>query len=498
MNGNPGEKKPHRTARFAWSLFLGLLVLAGPSPLFAVPIEATLYPESARITEAITARLQPADAGRLSAVFSLPGVADPATLTIGCLPAGSCRIEDYRVKRVETPLGLKEAEIEMKAAKARDEAARIRAAILAAETQIQFWQLQTKAKTKTLADARNMAAAIGQNIRKAGQEKIALEVGLGKVEQRLRDIEAERAALPERRKATWQVTATLSGTAAREQTLGIAYRTGGCGWSPVYRIEAKPGEKKILLSFDAEIRQASGQDWKDVKVMLAFSDPQKGTAEAPAVAAVPPRKPDAPPPKKGKKARKSAADVKTSEPVPGKGSPPTPSAPASPPCATGACGPWSLGKTNVPAGAAVTRNVLLETADGSFLYRMESLAGEPVLQAEGRRDWTVRMPAGPARFMIEGAVTGHGRFPEQRDRSLMFGRDPRVALRAGIGSGRIEVNNGRPEPILLLWRDGGPAETTVTIPAGASVVLPPSPAPHGTQEQAPLSSASPSAPEEQK
>ncbi len=498
MNGKPGKKKRHRTARFAWSLFLGLLVLAGPSALFAVPIEVTLYPESARIAEAIKARLQPADAGRLSTVFSLPGALDPSTLTIGCLPAGSCRVEDYRVKKVETPLGLKESEIEKKAAKARDEAARIRTAILAAETQIQFWQLQTKAKTKTLADARNMAAAIGQNIRKTGREKIALEEGLGKVEQRLRDIEAERAALPERRKAVWEVTATLSGTAAREQTLGIAYRMGGCGWNPVYRIEAKPGEQKIQLSFDAEIRQASGQDWKDVQVMLVFSDPTKGTAAAAAVAAVPSLKPDAPPVKKGKKARKSAAGAKVREPVPEKEPSPDPAAPATAPCATGACGPWILGKTDVPAGSAVTRNVLRETGDGSFLYRMESLAGEPILQAEGRPAWTVRMPAGPALFMIDGAVTGHGRFPEQGDRSLMFGRDPRVALLAGSGSGRIEVNNGRSESILLLWPDGGPAETTVAIPAGASVVLPPSPAPHGTREQAPLSSSSPSAPEERK
>ncbi len=498
MNGSPGEKKPYRTARLAWSVFLGLLVLTGPSPLYAVPIEATLYPESARITEAITARLQPADAGRLSAVFSLPGAADPATLTIGCLPAASCRVEDYRVKRVETPLGLKEAEIEKRAAKARDEAARTRAAILAAETQIQFWQLQTKAKTKTLADARNMAAAIGQNIRKAGQEKIALEESLGKLEQRLRDIEAERAALPERRKATWQVTTTLSGTAAREQTLEIAYRTGGCGWSPVYRIEARPGEQKILLSFDAEIRQASGQDWKDVQVMLAYSDPQKDTAAAAAVAAAPSLKPDAPPPKKGKKARKSAADAKISKPVSEKEASPVTAAPITASCTIGACGPWSLGKTDIPAGTAVTRNVLRETGNGSFLYRMESIASEPVLQSEGYKTWTVRMPAGPALFMIDGAVTGHGRFLEQEDRSHTFGRDPRVALRAGSGSGRIEVNNGRPEPILLLWRDGGPAETRVTIPAGASVALPPSPATHGTQEQAPLSSFSPAPQEERK
>ncbi len=150
MIGKAGEKKLYRAARRGFPFFLGLLVLIGPSPLLAVPVEVTLYPDSARITEMVHAKL-PSSAGSLaSANFTLPGSADPATLTIGCLPAGSCRVEDYQVKRIETPLGPKEAEIEKKAAKLRDEDARIRAAILATESQIQFWQLQTKAKQRPL------------------------------------------------------------------------------------------------------------------------------------------------------------------------------------------------------------------------------------------------------------------------------------------------------------------------------------------------------------
>ncbi|MGV8080184.1 MAG: DUF4139 domain-containing protein [Syntrophales bacterium] len=465
MSWIPVETGLRRAAGLVVAAFLGLCSLLIPSVLFAVPVEVTLYPDSARITETVTARLQPSAGGPASAVLSLPGPADPATLTVGCLPAGSCRIEDYRVKRVETPLGPKEAEIEKKAAKGRDEAARTRAAILATEAQIQFWQLQTKAKTKTLADARNMAAAIGQNIRKAGQEKIALEESLRRAEQRLRDMEAERTALPDRRKATWQITASLSGTTAREQTLMVTYHMGGCGWTPSYRIEARPGEGKIRMSFDAELRQASGQDWKDVQVMLAFSDPLKGPATAKTVAA--------PPPKKGKKARKGAAEKKAVEPVPGKESPPVPADLASAPCATGACGPWTLGKTDIPAGAAVTRNILLETGDESFLYLMESPGGKPVLRSEGRRAWTDRLPAGPALFMIDGAVTGHGRYPEQGGRTFTFGEDPRVTLRAGRGDRRFEVNNGRPEPIRLLWRDERRETEIRSIQPGASAALPP-------------------------
>jgi hypothetical protein len=364
------------------------------------------------------------------------------------------------VKRVETPLGPKEAENRKESGERERRGRRTRAAILATEAQIQFWQLQTKAKTKTLADARNMAAAIGQNIRKAGQEKIALDESLRRAEQRLRDMEAERTALPDRRKATWQITASLSGTTAREQTLMVTYHMGGCGWTPSYRIEARPGEGKSWDVLRRELRQASGQDWKDVQVMLAFSDPLKGPATAKTVAAPPEKREKSTQGGGGKESRRTARKRIT----------PVPADLASAPCATGACGPWTLGKTDI-RGRSRHKEHTLKTGDESFLYLMESPGGKPVLRSEGRRACTDRCRRVPP---VHDRRRRHGTraYPEQGGRTFTFGEDPGSPCAPAAGQ-TFEVNNGRPEPIRLLWRDERRETEILSIQPGASAALPP-------------------------
>jgi hypothetical protein len=474
MTPRPNTNPVIRGGSGTLPFLLLLLHLAAPPPSPAAPVEAILYPHSALVTENVTVRLQPGDGGMRSAVFTLPGSAMPETMTLGCLPPGSCRIEDFRVRRIETALGPKEAEIEKRAAGLREEAARIRAAIQAVEAQVQFWQLQTKAKTKNLADATNLAAAIGRNIRRAGQEKISLEANLRKAQQRLAENEEEKAALPDRRTVSWQITVFLSGAPVRDQALTYAYRSGSCGWSPVYRIDAAPGNGKVVLSLDAEIRQATGRDWKDVHVILSAPGPVEdrppsaGSAAAPAV-------PPAPPPETGKKARKAPAKKKAGASAPSAETPAAPSPQAPLPPAATVFGPWSLGKVHLPTGAAVKRNVLRETRDAAFLYRLEPGGETPLLQADALPAGSGGLPAGPAQFLVDGAVAGRGRFPLDAATPVVFGADPRVFLRARARTGRFEVVNGRPEPIRLLWQDGPSAPEDVTVSPGAALAAPPVP-----------------------
>jgi len=49
------------------------------------------------------------------------------------------------------------------------------AKLQALEVQLQFWQAQTKAKAKTLADVSKLADAIGKNVRRDHQEKLTIE-----------------------------------------------------------------------------------------------------------------------------------------------------------------------------------------------------------------------------------------------------------------------------------------------------------------------------------
>jgi hypothetical protein len=78
----------------------------------------------------------------------------------------------------------------------KNERKKLRALIRSLDAQIQFWQLQTKAKVKTIADAHNMAAAIGKNIKKAYQDKLSQESELEMLDKQITNLQddLDRAA----------------------------------------------------------------------------------------------------------------------------------------------------------------------------------------------------------------------------------------------------------------------------------------------------------------
>ncbi|GEM_PF-3763551 len=55
----------------------------------------------------------------------------------------------------------------------------------------------------------------------------------------------------------------------------LVYHVSGADWNPVYDIRASSEKGKLDLGFSAEIRQRSGEDWKNVSLMLSSSEPFK-------------------------------------------------------------------------------------------------------------------------------------------------------------------------------------------------------------------------------
>lgn len=53
----------------------------------------------------------------------------------------------------------------------------------------------------------------------------------------------------------------------------IVYFTTYCGWAPIYDIRLESTDKPIKLSFRANLFNASGGDWKNIKLKLSTADP---------------------------------------------------------------------------------------------------------------------------------------------------------------------------------------------------------------------------------
>jgi uncharacterized protein (TIGR02231 family) len=60
--------------------------------------------------------------------------------------------------------------------------------------------------------------------------------------------------------------------------LNLSYTTRGLSWSPLYNLRALPEEGEIEFSLFSKVTQKSGEDWKNVKILLSTSSPSLETS----------------------------------------------------------------------------------------------------------------------------------------------------------------------------------------------------------------------------
>jgi len=59
----------------------------------------------------------------------------------------------------------------------------------------------------------------------------------------------------------------------KEIELAINYYVGGAFWTPFYEVRAQEGQGKIGLKLKANIKQTSGEDWQNVRMVLSMASP---------------------------------------------------------------------------------------------------------------------------------------------------------------------------------------------------------------------------------
>jgi uncharacterized protein (TIGR02231 family) len=391
----------------------------------------TLFPASAQVLE--TAKLKAVSEGNLKkATFTLPAQADPASLVTRLNQAGNTRIVDQAWRQIvrQDDEGIRELRRKIEAVKSEKNS--VLATIRGLESQIQFWQLQTKARVKTLADAGNLAAAIGRNVKKANQDKMAREPELEKLDKQLGELQEELNRRVGRKDNVWEVTLLLSGAPPTgEVSVDYSYALSGCGWSPLYRLEARPRDRQVLFTWEAEIWQSSGQDWGQVALNLATLQPSS--------AIVPP---DLPPwvikPREviaakkvaGKRSRsKALAAVAEKEDAAEDAVAPPPQEDRQSTYSL-----WRLGKVTLPAGVRQRVRVKDETWTADFAHLIRpGLSGRAFVRAAVNFPEALEIPPGQAIYMMDGAILGKRSFSlAGREGSLFFGEDPLVSAKVEL------------------------------------------------------------------
>jgi uncharacterized protein (TIGR02231 family) len=406
---------------FLLTIFFILLI---PCVTNAAVVEVTFFPDSAMILETTKAHFLCSDSDKCKANLILSPQADPESLVVSLPPGSRLKIDDLQVKQIQRQDDARIAELRKQIAKLKDERKELQARLLGLEVQIQFWQLQTKAKTKNITDADHLAAAIGRNVKKAAQEKFFIENELEKNDKRTRDLQDSLNQAAGKKETAWEATLTFAGSGQNGSFLTYSYNLRGCGWLPLYRIEALPAENMISFSWEAQLWQSSGEDWKQVQVNLATLQPLITTA--------PPNLPPWIIKPRSAVIYKSARQEKAAGAPLMKGSLKDESNQefAVEESSRTTYSIWSIGRKNIAAGVRQRLKVKDEIWPADFLFLARpSLSPQTFVRAQVKFDKSMDIPAGQATYLVDGAILGKRNFAlAGTEGTLFFGTSPFISV----------------------------------------------------------------------
>lgn len=98
-------------------------------------------------------------------------------------------------------------------------------------------------------------------------EIAALNLELQKYNKQITDISKGSS------KATSDILVTVSSKAALQTEFTINYVVHNASWFPTYDIRAKNVNSPISISYKANVSQQSGEDWKNIKLILSTGNP---------------------------------------------------------------------------------------------------------------------------------------------------------------------------------------------------------------------------------
>ncbi|MDP9930827.1 uncharacterized protein (TIGR02231 family) [Variovorax paradoxus] len=128
-------------------------------------------------------------------------------------------------------------------------------------------------------DARNLAA-MTDAMRRAGQDSLLKQ---HQIQRKQADIDRQLNPLMAERKRTQgngaQVVAvTVTLAASADADVKLSYQVNGPGWTPTYRALLDTGTRKVRIERQALVAQATGEDWRGVKLVLSTGQPRRETA----------------------------------------------------------------------------------------------------------------------------------------------------------------------------------------------------------------------------
>ena len=246
------------------------------APIVAV----TVFRDGARVQRRGLARVAPGLGPVV--IGGLPGSVDPASVRVAVRGDGLALLDVEVHRRYRTdPLRGQAAQLRSDVDRRRDQVQELDDQDTAEQARLAFLSHLSEAAATALARAMSFgrasqddlagmaghlsadtAATLGRR-REIDARRRAARRELEAAEQRLQD--AERHA--DRAVAFTEVSATIEASAATEAEVDVSYHVPGASWRPLYDLTLD-GEQ-LAVSYLAEVRQKSGEDWPAVELVLS-------------------------------------------------------------------------------------------------------------------------------------------------------------------------------------------------------------------------------------
>jgi hypothetical protein len=255
------------------------------APIVAV----TVFRDGARVQRSGMARVSPGLGPVV--IGGLPAGIDPASVRVAALGPGLTLLDVQVHRRYQAdPLRDEGARLSADVERCRDLVTELDDQDTAEQAQLAFLGHVSEAAAVALARAvssgrashddlagmagqlsADTAAVLGRR-REIGVRRRAAQRELEAAEQRLQDAERQAGGAA----AFTEVSAAIEAAATTTAEITVSYHVPGASWRPLYDL-ALDG-KQLAISYLAEVRQSSGEDWPAVELVLSTT--RRGLHEA--------------------------------------------------------------------------------------------------------------------------------------------------------------------------------------------------------------------------
>ena len=452
-----------------WLTTIFIILFCGSA--MAASERVVFYPSWADFSSKVKANIKNDVSGNY-VMFTLSGQAIPDTFTIASL---SKNVVINDVSWARSDLSRSPAAIDL--GKKTDQLKFKRDAVLsrkkAVDGGISFWKERGKEQQTKPSDLGKIAGQVVENLSKLYAQSNKLDAKIADLQELINDLQRQLKEMAGGGKRVWNVKVSVASKSAKSAEFKIGYMLRNCGWIPKYKLDAYPSDGKVKFTFEAEIRQGSGIDFKNCDIALAtvkrlsrISPPQlsRWVIEPQAEVEIA---------RDGYAMEEAMPMVTSAMREPAKNAV-SKRAPMRVNKATYSL--WEMGRKTIPAGSTRKYAVESETwkSDFTFIAR-PSLTPDVFVSAETNLESAKDYPAGVALMMMEGTMIGKRRFTfSGKEKKIFFGSDPMLKAEHKIlekksgekgmfGSKQtyswkygIELDNSRNKPVKILVQEPAP------------------------------------------